>query len=1526
MANRHRKESFALFAMKKISIALALLAFWVSTPIVSAQRQMEKLGRGIVAVRTGTSTAYVGWRLLGTDAENVGFNLLRSANGAAPAQLNGALITSTCNFTDSTINFAVSNAYFIQPVVSGVTQALSTPFGLVANPATQQYLNIPLQQPAGGTTADGVPYTYNANDCSAADLDGDGEYEIVLKWDPTNSKDNSQSGFTGNVFLDAYKLNGTLLWRIDLGENIRAGAHYTQFMVYDLDGDGRAEIACKTAPGTKDGLGAYVDGNASFTVYTNGSGYILSGPEYFTIFDGLTGAKLAHTNYVPGRGTVSDWGDSYGNRVDRFLGGIAYLDGVRPSVVMCRGYYTRTTLAAWDWRNGVLTQRWLFDTGHSGGPYSDYKEQGNHQLSVADVDADGRDEIIYGACTIDDDGTGLYTTGLRHGDALHVSDLDPARPGYERWGIHETASTPGSALTATATGEILWLTPNADVGRGVAADLNATFPGAEVWGGTSGLRSIDNQSAGSSPSSSNFAVWWDADLLRELEDGTSITKYGGGTLLSASGAASNNSTKSTPNLSADFFGDWREEVIWRTSDNQSLRIYTTTTVATNRLVTLMHDPMYRVAIAWQNTAYNQPPHPGFYIGPQMYPAPLTPTSPAQLAWRGGNGGNVWDAAGNWFSNGIWTNNLTTNYTSGNSVLFDLRASNNTSVAISGTISPASVTVFSPGNFTFSGSGTLSGSGKLVKAGPGKLSIANTNNYTGNTVVSGGQLIVNGALTASPVLVESRGEPWGRARIGGAGKLGQGLTVQKDCGVVVGAGTNSPGTFTITNSLTELGGVVNQFDLSNDPSGVTKTNDRINVIGNVTLSGTNIIEITQLDGALGGGVYPLITYTGTLSGGLNNLTLTGNFIQGVALTNPPGMIALVATIPASVPNAPSSLNVTAAGAYQINLSWVDNAADENAFFIERATGSPAGFAPIAQNPANDTSYVDATVSASTTYYYRVYATNLAGLSPFSNTNNATTTPPPTSLVWRGDGSGNVWDAGGAFNWSDGANLVVFNDGALALFDQSGSNNAPVSLNGSLQPNSVTVNATKNYTFTGNGNLAGGMALTKSSSGTLTVNTTNTFSGGVNLNTGILSLGNGSAAGTGAIRFNGGTLTFSGSGQPTYANPLTINSNSTINSAGDDNNIVSGTWSGSATATLNINVASGTFTIGGNMTGFPGTVALGNSAGFFRFNGSSGSANTAFDLGTGTATLNNRNGVTVTLGALSGGSGTFLSGAGANNAPSFYIVGGKNLNTTFAGTIRDANSVRTTTITKVGTGAWTLTGSNTYSGTTTVSAGRLIVNGNQSAATNLVTVATSGTLGGSGIIGGNTTVQGTLAPGTSIGRLSFNTNLTLSAGSTSQFEISKNPFTNDQAAVTGSVTFGGTLDVLNTSIEALEAGDNFQLFSAANYLGAFANYELPALDLGLAWNTSQLATNGRLWVVSTNPPVINGYNLSGGNFSFSGTAGTPNWNFDVLTSTNVALPVASWSNTATGQFDASGAFNVTLPVNPATPQRFYLLRAR
>ncbi|WP_444948278.1 rhamnogalacturonan lyase family protein [Micromonospora ureilytica] len=568
--------------------------------------QMEDLDRGLVSVRSGSGNL-VSWRLLGTETSGVAFNVYRGST-----KVNASPITGATNYLDS--GAAAGSAYTVRAVVGGAEQAASASalqFGA-------GYLDVPLQVPAGGSTPSGESYSYSASDASVGDLNGDGTYEIVLKWEPSNAKDNSQSGYTGNVYVDAYTLAGTRLWRIDLGRNIRAGAHYTQFQVYDYDGDGRAEVAMKTADGTRSGSGQLI--GSSSADYRNSSGYVLSGPEYLTMFNGQTGAIASTVNYDPPRGTVSSWGDSYGNRVDRFLAGTAYLDGQRPSLIMARGYYTRAVIAAWDFRDGTLRKRWTFDSNSSGNGAA--AGQGNHQLSVADVDADGRQEIVYGAATIDDNGRLLHSTGNGHGDAMHVGDLDPGRTGLEVFKVDEDASKPSSYFADARTGQVLWSTPaSGDNGRGVSADIWAGSPGAESWSSAvAGLANTRGQNVGRKPSSANFLAWWDGDPVRELLDGTKIDKYGTGgetRLLDGSGVASNNGTKSTPALSGDILGDWREEVIWRTTDSRALRIYSTPTPTSTRIYTLMHDPQYRVAIAWQNTAYNQPPHPGFFIGNGM---------------------------------------------------------------------------------------------------------------------------------------------------------------------------------------------------------------------------------------------------------------------------------------------------------------------------------------------------------------------------------------------------------------------------------------------------------------------------------------------------------------------------------------------------------------------------------------------------------------------------------------------------------------------------------------------------------------------------------------------------------------------------------------------------------------------------------------------------------------------------------------------------------------------------------------------
>jgi hypothetical protein len=594
-----------------MATALAVAPIPVQAAAAPAPAQLEKLDRGLISVHLSDGN-FVNWRLLVDDPPGAAFNLYR----------DGVLVTST-TLTNYRDKGAEANAgYAVRLVANGVERAAAAeqalrltaddPVGITA--AT---MDIPIQVPPGGTTPAGEAYTYAANDASVGDLDGDGQLEIVLKWDPSNAKDNSQAGYTGNVFVDAYKLGGTRLWRIDLGRNIRAGAHYTQFQVFDYDGDGRAEVAMKTADATRSGTGQVI-GNSGAD-FRNSSGYILSGPEFLTVFRGTDGAILATTNFVPPRGTVSDWGDSYGNRVDRFLAATAYVDGSRPSIIMARGYYTRTVISAWDWRNGALTRRWTFDSSSSSnGPAWTF--EGNHNLSVADVDNDGRDEIIYGAMAIDDNGNGLWNTNMHHGDAMHVGDLIPSRPGLEEFKVNEDTSKPAAWMADARTGQIIWANPSCgcDNGRGVSDDIWAGSPGAESWSsGVGGLYNTSGQNIGRKPSSINFLVWWDGDAQRELLDGTHIDKYGTGgdtRLLTGSGVHSNNGTKSTPSLSADILGDWREEVIWPTTDNRALRIYSTTDSTSISHVSLMQDRMYREAVAWQNTAYNQPPHPSFAMG------------------------------------------------------------------------------------------------------------------------------------------------------------------------------------------------------------------------------------------------------------------------------------------------------------------------------------------------------------------------------------------------------------------------------------------------------------------------------------------------------------------------------------------------------------------------------------------------------------------------------------------------------------------------------------------------------------------------------------------------------------------------------------------------------------------------------------------------------------------------------------------------------------------------------------------------
>ena len=573
---------------------------------------------------------YFSWRMTLEDAAGLQFDLYRSSNGGAEVKLNKEPIDRTSDFLDRTVDYTVDNRWTLK-ATTGEVATWTRLKGEERNP----YLSIPICKPEDGEIA-GEPFTYTANDCSVGDLDGDGEYEIILKWSPSNSKRPPQRGFTGNTYLDAYKMDGTKLWRIDLGPNVRSGAATTNFLVFDFDGDGCAEICCKTGDGTVDGLGHRIgDAQVDWRTWDKKSptyGKIVNGPEYLTVFEGRTGKELDSKEYIPTRYPLDGWGgvggncgnDNTGGRSDRFTAGVAFLDGKTPSPVMVRGWYGRTVVAAWTFTNGALKHTWTFDSAAPG--WEAYSGMGNHSVTVADFDGDGCDEICVGAMTVDHDGKGLFTTGLRHGDALHAGRFIPSRQGMQVFGVHENEGdneivkrTPAVAMFDGATGEIIWQDGlGQDAGRGVAADIDPRYDGAECWCNIGGLRRGDTGEiiCNRKPDSCNFTIYWDADPLAELLDHVSISKWNWNTestdlLLKAEGVVSNNGTKGNPCLSGDILGDWREEVIWASEDQTELRIYSTTIPAVDRRATWMNDRQYRLAIAWQNVAYNQPPHPSF---------------------------------------------------------------------------------------------------------------------------------------------------------------------------------------------------------------------------------------------------------------------------------------------------------------------------------------------------------------------------------------------------------------------------------------------------------------------------------------------------------------------------------------------------------------------------------------------------------------------------------------------------------------------------------------------------------------------------------------------------------------------------------------------------------------------------------------------------------------------------------------------------------------------------------------------------
>ncbi|MCH5184929.1 MAG: rhamnogalacturonan lyase [Oscillospiraceae bacterium] len=630
--------SFVTAAILSVSLLSRSMPLSAPAEAANTARRAEYLDRGTVAVNIGGGV-YLSWRLLGTEEYDTKFDVYRGTTKIASA------IDAT-NYTDR----AAGSSYTVVP--AGEAQSS----GKTVTVNENGYITIPLDVPASGISLDdGSTYTYSPNDVTPADVDGDGEYELILKWEPSNSFDSGKpANHSGNVYIDCCKMSGERLWRIDMGININAGAHFTQIAAYDFDLDGKAELAMKTAPGTVDGTGAYVSGaslNAEIRNTDNLADYrhsehgindtggrVLSGPEFYTVFQGDTGAALDTIYYPHPRGSVTEWGDNWGNRSERYLAGAAYLDGKTPSMLAWRGYYEKTTVTAYNLVNKRLVQVADFDT--SSGGNSGYAGNGNHNLTVGDVDGDGCDEIICGSLALDNDLSVLWCSGRGHGDALHLADYDPTHEGMEYFSVHEDYK--GSEITGSTNGndgklhlggmtlykaengeELFHVDSNSDQGRGMMANVGYTDGFFEIWGAGNYSSCGGNGvvSAKYNPDSANQRVFWDGDLYDELFDGTGSSDYGrsakisgkDGRIQTLDNTLTNNGTKNNAALIADLLGDWREEIVMRGSDNKSLLVYTTTIPTNHKLYTLMHDSAYRMQVVCQNSGYNQPPHISYYV-------------------------------------------------------------------------------------------------------------------------------------------------------------------------------------------------------------------------------------------------------------------------------------------------------------------------------------------------------------------------------------------------------------------------------------------------------------------------------------------------------------------------------------------------------------------------------------------------------------------------------------------------------------------------------------------------------------------------------------------------------------------------------------------------------------------------------------------------------------------------------------------------------------------------------------------------
>ena len=1448
---------------KGLTIQFSLLFFLLCmTSNTFSQRMMPNLSRGVIALNKGGGQVYVGWRLLGNDPADIAFNLYKSTGGGAPVKVAGPL-TKTTDYTVTGVSTASSNSFFVRPIINGIEQAASKAYELPASAPTRHYIRIPQQnEPDGGP--------YSTNQVHVGDVDGDGDFEFLCMREYVGTN----APTTRTVKIDCIELDGTLLWRLDLGWNFTYTANGSGTMsVADFDGDGKDEVMLRTFEGTCFNYGASdsvrigdTDGDGKTNYRVND--WVNTGPEFISVIEGATGKEMDRINFEPS--TNGDAAATFGanERPLYIYFAVAYLDGVLPSFVSVRGVGGDSTPAfAFDFRNGKITERWRWIPGQGEGLSQ------AHNILVFDLDNDGKDEIAFLGSALDDDGTILYANRMfTHGDHYRVLDMDPDRPGYEIFSIQQTnLSNLGMSIIDGANGEFIksyFLPEISDPSRGDAGDYNAATKGAEFHSTMGGLYDLNGNVVGDNRFP-RWGIWWDGDLQREIVMGVggtgmapAIEKWHTGrlfTMYSDDGAYSNSILYGGhPQFWGDIMGDWREEMISQATDYSHLRLYSTWDPAQNRLYTLMHNPGYKTSKSCKGRIGGS--FPDYYLGGGMQTPPPPPMVKAKLHWKGDAENNIWDI--NTTSNWIDDKSLSV-FNQNDTVLFDLTGINSAPITIAGQLNPGQVTFYSPIDYTLNGSGEITGSSSLTKAGKGSLTLDNKNTYTGITEVWDGALIVNDSLKNSDVIVY--GGTWGGAlskgltggRIGGRGYFGK-VTLEYGGSIVPGKGVGFADTITI-GTLTEKDATANFIDLSNDPTGLVHKNDIIIVNGDLTIANGITVEINLLNGTLSAGDYTIFKYSGTFTGDVSKIQVNGLDEYPYTITHQNSKIVL------SIPHQRPAAKVVWSGTGDkwdlgVSSNWLRDgnsdvfASRDSVIFDDNGSANKTVKLPVSL-------YASDVIFDGTTNYTISGNGGIYGDGKLIKRGSSTVRIDGqhfftgATIIEEGTlevGSINIGNDPSSIGASPAivGNLELNGGSGLSLISSSSCTDRPIV----IKNGECTFSSNNGNSLIFLNKISGNGTLVKKGSGILQFNSSNTYSGGTIIKDGTLLLSsydaNQTGTGTGTITLKGGTLTMAdirSYNSPAWNINVPEGSSGTFNPDGRCS--LKGSLTGGGILTLNIPYVRTAFE--GNWSSFTGKI---NVNGDFRIANGYGYENASINMVKGTAYALS-NGTAIAFGELSGAAEATLAGGA-------WTIGAKNTDAIFAGTIT-GNSIR-----KIGTGILTLTGANTYTGGTAINGGTLKISNTTGSATGTSDVyinsggtfeGTSGSIAGGlvnvnsgGKITGVLTVTGTLsankgavvAPGNTIGTITVNNNVSLRDGSKLIIDVNSTTGQSDRITVTRSkiLKLGGVLEISKQSANPFVAGDTFTIFSCSNISGAFDSI-VPAIPApGLVWDTTLLLSDG------------------------------------------------------------------------------------